>query len=162
LLECRDTLEEEATLAASLQAGTQVNSSREVIRAANQQAVTQVASQQEGTPADSLEVAIPVRLPPVPELQQADTPEDSLRDTVVPAPHLLVALRPVALRQVATLEALRQVATPAVPPDLRWTPTWRSGLTQSTKTSLDRSRPRSWRRRSSTGTGATLAKRPAG
>ena len=62
---------------ASLRAGTQVNN-RAAIREPSQRAVTRVASPPEVTPGVSLEVAIPVRLP-VPELQPADTPEDSHR-----------------------------------------------------------------------------------
>ena len=63
---------------ASLRAGTQVNN-RAAIREPSQRAVTRVASPPEVTPAVSQEVAILVRLPLVPELQPADTPEDSHR-----------------------------------------------------------------------------------
>ena len=62
---------------ASLRAVTQVNN-RGAIRAVSLQVATQVASQLEGTPAVSLEVAIPAPLPG-PALHLVDTPEDNLR-----------------------------------------------------------------------------------
>ena len=63
---------------ASLRAVTQVNN-QGAIRAVSLQVVTQVASQLEGTPAVSLEVAIPAPLPVPALLQLVDTPEDNLR-----------------------------------------------------------------------------------
>merc|ERR1719351_727234 len=130
-------------------------SSRVVTRDSNREA-TPVASRQEVIPAVSPEEAIQALLLPVPVLQLVDIPEDSHRVMVAPVPHLLGVPRPEAIPA-----APRPVATVPLP-DLRWTPTCSSGSTPLTKTSRGRSRPRSCRRRSSTATGATSARRPAG
>jgi len=152
---CRDT-QAEATRVNN-QEDIQVNNSQGVIRVAspgagiraNNLEVTRVGSPEVGTRVRLLHVQVP---------RPADTPEDNLRATAVPAHHPQAVRRP-----AATPEVHRPEATPAAPlPVPRWTPVWHNGSTQWTRTNPVRSRHLNSRRPSSTATGATSARRRAG